>query len=109
MDNKNEVQVINKSSNTIETNIETENDQRQKIPTIVKAGLFLGVLCLLLSIGIVTFAATTFLGGGGAADIVIIFALPILIPFPIGIAVNMAYFIKIRKQQNGIIHRNLQP
>ena len=50
MDNKNEVQVINKSSNTIETNIETENDQRQKIPTIVKAGLFLGVLCLLLSI-----------------------------------------------------------
>ena len=105
MDNKNEVQVINKSSNTIETNIETENDQRQKIPTIVKAGLFLGVLCLLLSIGIVVFAATTFLGGGGAADIVIIFALPILIPFPIGIAVNMAYFIKIRKQQNGIIRR----
>lgn len=105
MDNKNDVQVINKSGNTIETNIETENDQRQKIPTIVKAGLFLGVLCLLLSIGIVTFAATTFLGGRGAADIAIIFALPVLIPFPIGIAVNMAYFIKIRKQQNGIIHR----
>ena len=80
------------------------NNKKINIPNIVMGSFVVGLLCLLVSVGIVAFFSTNYMGGGGA-DVVLIFALPVLAVFPIGIALSIIAFknIKdIRKKQTSI-------
>ena len=72
-----------------------------RIPKIVKDSFCVGVIGLLVSIGIIVLFSTTYMGGGGA-DVVLLFALPVLAIFPIGIVLSIKAFTKtkeIRKKQ----------
>ena len=84
-----------------------DKDSNKKIPNIVIGSFGMGLFSLLVSIGIIFFFSTNYLGGGGA-DVVLIFALPILAVFPIGIAVSIIAFRKtknIRSRQTDINKR----
>ncbi len=75
---------------------EQNTGQGKKPLPISIAGVILGFICLIISVYINIFAATTYLGGG-AGDVAIIFAIPVIIFYGIGIAINIISLVRARK------------
>ena len=68
---------------------EPDEKQHKKLLIMSIIGVILGFICLIISICINIFAATTYLGGG-TGDIIVVFALPVIMIYGAGIAINAA-------------------